>query len=176
MYSWRAATAAAAVSASLLVLPTAAEAQSVVVLDRAGDTGQPGLDVTSARFGNRDHAIVTTLTFTVDRPGTVIVAIGTRDRRIAAVIGSRHHRQGQDRVSLFNPRGAARRCAGLSSEWKRPSATLQIRLPARCVSRGNYGAIRAWVLAEPLHSGGDVDYAPEDARGDLAFTEWLPRG
>ena len=176
MYPWRAVTVGVALSASLLVMPTAAEARSVVVLDRAGDTAEPGLDTTRARFGNRDHVVVTTLTFTADRPGKVIVAIGTRDRRVTAVIESRHRRQGPDDVLLFNPRGTARPCSGLTSKWQRPSATLRIRLSARCVQGGDYGAIRAWVLTEPLHDYGDVDYAPEDARGDLAFTEWLPRG
>ena len=108
MYPWKAAVVLAALSATLLVIPTAAVAQRVMVVDGAGDTGQPGLDVTSARFGNRDHVVVTTLTFTVDRPGKVIVAFGTKDRRTAAVIGSRHHRQGPDQVLLFNRGGTTR--------------------------------------------------------------------
>jgi hypothetical protein len=176
MRTWRAVTAAAALAATLVLIPAVADAQHVTVVDAPGDTGAPGLDITSVRFGNRDHAIFTTMTFTRDRPGKVIVAIGTKDQKFAAIIGSRHRQQGPDQTFLSSRRGAHRSCPGLASEWKRQSATLQLRLPARCVQRGNYGAIRAWLLTEPLHSGGDTDYAPETRRGSITFTNWIPRG
>jgi hypothetical protein len=176
MRPWKAAAAAAALSAALVVIPSAAEAEHATLIDATGDTGAPGLDITSVRFGNRDHAVFTTMTFTEDVPGTVVVAIGTRDRRFAAIVGTKHRQQGPDRTFLLTRRGTPRPCPGLASEWKRQAATLQLRLPARCMQRGNYGAIRAWVLTETLHSGGDVDYAPETPRGSITFSEWIPRG
>jgi hypothetical protein len=176
MLMWRKAVAVVGLSATLVAIPTVAEAQHVTVADAPGDTGGPGLDITSVRFGNRDHAVFTTTTFVKDRPGKVIVAIGTKDNRYAAIIGSRHRQQGPDQTFLLSRRGQHRPCPGLASEWKRQSAVLQLRLPARCVQRGNYGAIRAWLLTEPLHSGGDVDYAPETPGGSVTFTNWIPRG
>jgi len=88
-------------------------------------------------FANRDRAVVATLTFTRDRRGKIIVAIGTRDRRIAAVAAIKHHGQGSDKTSLA--------CNGVTSHWNRPGATLQLRLPAGCINAGNYGASGAWL-------------------------------
>lgn len=55
-------------------------------------------------------------------------------------------------------------------------ATVRIRLPSRCVLAGDYGAIKAWALTEVFHGAADVDYAPEQPDGDLAWTDWIPRG
>lgn len=47
-------------------------------------------------------------------------------------------------------------------------------MPSRCLQRGNYGAVRFSVLTED--SGADIDWAPEDATGDIDSTEYVPRG
>ncbi len=177
MTRWRT-IAAAGLSLALLAVAAPAQAQHVTVVDAAGDASgdpsqPPGLDITSVNFANHDHAIITTLTFTRDRTGTIIVAVKARDHGVVAVVVSKHRRQGPDRTFEFGHAA----CNGLSSDWNRTAATLRLRLPARCVLNGNYGAIKSWALIEGLHDGADVDYAPESRDGsNIAYTDWIPRG
>jgi hypothetical protein len=169
------ATVAAILTAALLALSAPAQARSILVGDPAGDAAgpRPGLDITSVAFHNRDRAVVVDLSFVRDVRGVVIVAIRTRQHRVAAVVVSKHRRTGQDSTFLV---GHKTSCRGLTSAWNRAAATLSLRVPAACVLTGNYGAVKAWALIERLHDGADVDYAPQKPNGNIAYTDWIPRG
>jgi hypothetical protein len=169
------ATVAAILTAALLALSAPAQARSSLVGDPAGDAAgpRPGLDITSVDFHNRDRAVVVDLSFVRDVRGVVIVALGTRQHRVAAVVVSKHRRTGPDTTSLVGHRSS---CRGVASAWDRAAAALILRVPAACVLNGNYGAVRAWALTERLHDGADVDYAPQKPNGDIAYTDWIPRG
>jgi hypothetical protein len=177
MSSLRMVIAAGLAGTLLLAVPSSAQARQILVEDPAGDTIDPGLDMTSATFRNRDRAVVVTIAFTRDRRGEVIVAVDGRTRPPVRIV-SQHRRQGPDRTFLITRTNDEAPCRGLSSDWDRAEAVVQLRMPARCLGNGNYGALRFWVLTEgaPGSSSSDVDYAPETSRGGLAFTDWVPRG
>lgn len=162
------------VAGALVITAAPAQAQRIVVTDPAGDTQVRGLDIIEVVFANRDRAVVVTLTFTRDRRGDVIVLVQPRNRRGVAIV-SRHPRSGPDRNFLEGPGGRVP-CAALTSDWNRSAATLRLRMPARCLDGGNYGAVRGWALTEASGGGGDVDYAPERANGDIRRTDSIPRG
>ncbi len=83
----------------------------------------------------------------------------------------------QAEIGLIAGRDDQVPCRGLSSDWDRPSATLRLRMPSRCLGGGDYGALRFWALIEGYRSrSSDVDYAPETPDGGLRFTDWVPRG
>jgi hypothetical protein len=147
-----------------------ASAERLPVDDPARDIPQRGLDITRAVFANRDHVVVSRLTFTEDRPGTVIVKVGARHGSAVYVI-SQHRRTGPDNTFLEG----GERCRGLSSSWDRDAALLRLRLPARCLDGGNYGAVHHWALTE-ARDGGDIDAAPQDSEGELSVTDWISRG
>jgi hypothetical protein len=170
------ATVVAILSAALLAVSApAAQARSILVGDPAGDAAgpRPGLDITSVAFHNRDRAVVVDLSFVRDVRGVVIVALRTRQHRMAAVVASLHRRTGPDTTFLV---GHKTSCRGLTSAWNRAAATLSLRVPAGCVLSGNYGAVKAFALIERLHDGADVDYAPQKPNGNIAYTDWIPRG
>ena len=60
-----------------------------------------------------------------------------------------------------------------SGDWHPRSASVTLRLPARCLDNGNYGAEQLTVLTEGRR--GDTDLAP-DARHDARASAWIPRG
>ena len=127
------------------------------------------------RFANRDHAIVTTLSFARDTRSHVIVGVKARGVPFVGVV-SRHFAKGPDHTYLVRRDYTKVPCQGLTSTWHRDVATLELRLPARCLSRGNYGAIRVFALTETFYGNRDVDWAPERSDGDFSFTGWIPRG
>jgi hypothetical protein len=169
------ATVAAILTAALLALSAPAQARSILVGDPAGDAAgpRPGLDITSVAFHNRDRAVVVDLSFVRDVRGLVMVALTTRQHRVAAVLVSKHRRTGPDTTFLV---GHESSCRGLTGAWDRAAATLGLRVPATCVLHGNYGAVKAWALIERLHDGADVDFAPQTPNGNIAYTDWIPRG
>jgi hypothetical protein len=169
------ATVAAIVTAALVALSAPAQARSILVGDPAGDAAgpRPGLDITSVDFHNRDRAVVVDLSFVRDVRAVVIVALRTRQHRVAAVVVSKHRRTGPDTTFVVGHKSG---CRGLASAWDRAAATLSLRVPAVCVLNGNYGAVKAWALIERLHDGSDVDYAPQKPNGNIAYTDWIPRG
>jgi hypothetical protein len=169
----RSAAAAAVLAAALAAVPGTATAHQSTVTDAAGDASGRGLDITSVTVRNADRAVVFTLRFVRDRPGEVIVNVKPRHRP-AALIVSRHRRTGPDEVLAISRNGEP--CGGLTSVWDRRAATLELRMPARCLNGGNYGAVRFWALIEEVGGGADVDYAPETRDGDDRFSEWVPRG
>lgn len=166
---------AALLTVGLLATAAPAQAQVITVSDPAGDTFVPGLDITSATFSNHVHAFVAALTFVKDSPGAMIVGVETRDKNLVRVV-SEHRSQGNDKVYLLDRQGQTVPCSGLTSTWNRASATLALRMPARCWPGGGYTSLRCWALTEVLGSGRDVDYAPENANGDIRFTHWFSRG
>jgi hypothetical protein len=175
MRASRALLAAILVSGSVVASAAPATAERLSTSDPAGDTPQPGLDITRAAFANGDRAIVTRLTFRRDRPGTVVVKVKARHGRSVYIV-SEHLRTGPDDTFLFEPgTEGATRCRGLASSWDREAALLRLRMPARCLDDGNYGAVRHWALTE-TRGGGDVDAAPQDSEGELSVTDWIPRG
>jgi hypothetical protein len=168
MSTWKRALAGC-LAAALAAVSAPAQAQHITISDPAGDADQPGLDITSAVVANRDRAVVTTITYTHDRPSKVVVAIDPRHLHRNRFEAIKHYRSGPDKsVSL---------CSGVTSHWNRAKATQRLRLPARCIHAGNYGAVRVWVFTEALHSSRDVDIAPQRRRnGDIRWTNWIPRG
>ena len=159
---------------ALAAVPGTAQAQQVTLVDPPGDKTQAGLDITRAKFANRDRAVVATVTFVRDRPGAVFIGVQGRHGRILAVVESRHHRQGPDEVAFED----GDRCRGLSSTWNRATATIRVRIPSRCVARdGDYGALRFAAATLPLHNADDVavDYVPDTA-GEEQFSALVPRG
>jgi hypothetical protein len=169
------ATVAAILTAALRALAAPAQARSILVGDLSGDAAgpRPGLDITSVAFHNRDRAVVVDLSFVRDVQGAVIVALRTRQHRVVAVVVSKHRRTGPDTTFLVGHKAS---CRNLTSTWNRAAATLSLHLPAACVLNGNYGAVKAWALTERLHDGADVDYAPQKPNGNIAYTDWIPRG
>ena len=108
--------------------------------------------------------------------GEAIFLVRVRKNRPVALVVSEHPRRGPDQLTLQTRHSDDAKCRGLRSTWDRAAATVRIRLPSRCVHGGDYGAISAWALTEVFHGGADVDYAPEQPDGDLAWTDWIPRG
>jgi hypothetical protein len=132
-----------------------------------------GLDIRDVTFANRDHAIVTKVTLKRDMAGVVLVGIRTRRHRLTTIIESRHRRDGV--VHTFVEEGTP--CNGVAGRWRRRTATVTIRLPARCLQAGDFGAIRAASATTRLRNDSRVlDYAPQRRDGDALFTNWIPRG
>lgn len=173
MPPWRA-LAATTAAAGIVLVAAPAQAQHLSVADAAGDSVGAGLDITDVTFRNRDHSVVSELSFTRDRRGTLVVKVKARHGSALAIV-SRHPRRGPGKTFLVDKSGRVP-CGGLTSDWNRNAATALLRMPARCLDEGNYGAVRNWALTERLRSGGDVDYAPEQTDGELTVTDWIPRG
>ncbi len=174
MQPWKA-LSTVVLAIGLVATPLVTQAQTITVADPAGDTAGPGLDITGVTLLNRDHAVVTKITFSDDHPDDVLVFLKTRDGRLSGVV-SRHRRHGQDRVFMLGNSAAHPGCHRLTSDWNRSAATVTLRLPSRCLLLGDYGAVRGEVLIEGRHSGADVDAAPQKPNGDPTYTDWVPRG
>lgn len=175
MTTWTAATATAIAAVALFAPAVPAQAQRLAVDDAAGDAVGAGLDITRVAFSNRDRAVVTRVTFTRDRPGIVLVLIRARHGSAAGIV-SEHRSSGRDETSCVTfENGDEGPCRGVTSQWNRSAAELRLRMPSRSLQGGNYGAVRGWVLTELRQDDEDSDYAPE-RNGDLAPSEWIPRG
>ncbi len=175
MMTWRSAAAAVKAVGALLTATSPAHAQQLAVDDAAGDTLDPGLDITKVTFHNRDRAVVANFEFASDRRGAVIVFVKARHGSRVLMV-SLHPAQGPDKTRFYAGRKVGQ-CGGLSTVWNRREATLKMRMPSRCLDEGNYGAIRNWALIEGYRSqSSDVDYAPEGPRGNPRVTDWIARG
>jgi hypothetical protein len=175
MRRWKLVAAAGLTVASLAVA-VPAQAQRITVRDDAGDTIDPGPDITSVSFRNRDHAVVVVFRFVNDRRGEVIFPVRARGLGFIGGVVSQHPHQGPDHV-IFYTRPGRTPCPRLTSDWNRPIAKVKIRVPSGCLNGGDYGAIKSWALIEGYHStSSDVDYAPEGPNGHLTYTDWIPRG
>lgn len=163
------------VVAAGLVLATAggAMAAQLNLKDPAKDNMERGLDIVSASIGNRDRAVVATVSFRRERLGDVVVFVRTRHHG-AVGLAVAHHRNSDD--VLFLSRDDKAKCPRLEVDWMANKAMVRFRMPSRCLNDGNYGAIKTEVLTEGAHGGGDTDYAPVDEDGYLTFSDWFSRG
>jgi hypothetical protein len=155
---------------TVLVLTTTsmpAQAERTTVSD---EVDAFALDVTRFRISNRDRAIVVKLTFAQDAPGAISVGIGTRHRS-GVTINSEHRRRGPDKTYLSEGR-----CKGLTSDWQRRAAKLNLRMPDRCLHNGNYGAVRGQTITFVPRFIQDVDFAPDLTNGADTYTKWASRG
>ncbi len=172
--------ALAGISATLLLAVTPpAVAQQVDVVDEPRDNQVPGLDIINVNAQNNDRAVKVTLTFRRAVRGELIVSIharGTNTNDGVRIISKRRPQTGDETYLLRGAfsRGGTLRCRGLTGQWDPVAETAVLRMPSRCLQRGDYGAVRFGVLTEDV--GEDVDWAPEDASGELDSTEYVPRG
>jgi len=167
-------TAAALLALGVLTVPAApAEAERTTVADGV-DAPSGLLDVTGLRISNRDRAIVVYLTFLRDVPGDILVKLKARHRPDIS-INSEHRRRGPDEAYLTDS-GEDVRCPRLASDWRRRAAELKLRMPARCLNGGDYGAVRGMAITFTTRWGQDVDFAPDLTGGGDTYTEWVARG
>lgn len=160
---------------TVLLLPlAAATAQTISIDDPAGD-GLKGrkLDITSVKVANRDHSIVTRVSFVRAAVGDLAIYYGARgDRRtdVARVV-SVHRPRGT--TNTFETVDGAQPCTRLSVTWNHDNDTVTVRLPSRCFRAGNYGAVHVRVITE---IGSDADIAPKNSAGGWRWTRWVRRG
>jgi len=161
-------TVTATVTATAIVMLGAspALADSDTLSDPAGEVELRFLDITEASVNNGERSIQASITFAEDRRGTVIVGVETRFHGVWRIV-NKHRDSAPDRTFLVNEEGRVA-CDGLTGSWDRSTATAEYTLPSRCINDGNFGAIKPWLLTEPLNSGSD---------GDLTgFRNWIARG
>lgn len=160
-----------------LLVSTAAPAQAarLTMADDTGDAVGRGLDITSAQVGNRDSAIVAKVTFDRNVRGDVIVALDARQGSGLRIVYE-HRLDSRDHTYVlpgsFTQPGDQRRCKAVSGDWHPRTVSVTLRLPARCLDEGNYGAVRFAVLTEGRR--GDTDYAPDSSPEGVSA--WIPRG
>jgi hypothetical protein len=162
---------------SCLLLPTTgAEAQTRHIHDPAGD-GMKGraLDITGITISNRDQAIVATISFVrVPAYGDLGLALqehGDGKHEFLVVVGTTRSPRGDKTVFASVPRRHT--CDGLGVAWSSAVDRVRIRIPARCIRHGDYGAVRGQVITE---IGSDADVAPKTASGRWRWTRWIARG
>lgn len=145
--------------------------------DDTGDAVGRGLDITSAQVRNRDSAIVATVAFDRNVRGDVIVSLDARHGSGLRIVHE-HRLDSRDRTfvvpHLFTQEGVDRRCKAVSGDWHPRATSVTLRLPARCLDAGNYGAVRFAVLTEGR--SGDTDFAPDAKRRGPNVSAWTPRG
>ena len=131
------------------------------------------LDITSIKVANRDHAIVSTVTFVRAVRGDLGIRYWARGekRRDMALVFNKHRPRG-DNTSLLTIDGEES-CRALTVTWDHEADVVKVRLPSRCFREGDYGAVRVKVITE---IGSDADFAPKDADGDWRWTDWISRG
>ena len=166
--------AALLLATSTLAMAVPADADRVTATDPAGDASMgQALDVTSIRVVNRDHTIVTVVSFARATRGDLGIRYQARgDKRGAwAVVFSRHRAHGTR--TWFGQYEEVQRCKGIRVSWDHAADTARVRLPSRCFREGDYGAVRAKVITE---IGMDADLAPKNAAGAWTWTPWADRG
>jgi hypothetical protein len=170
MSRWKLSTVAM-LATTVTLLPGRVEAQEAAVSDPAGDTLARGLDVTRVKVANNDYSIVTTVRFVETRRGELIVFVDPRGAHPGVTMVSRYRPHGTTRNFVLSntaddntPRV---RCPGFRVAWRPAKDLARMRLPSRCLRRGNYGAIRFAFLTE--RDAADIDFSPE-------FSPFIPRG
>lgn len=166
-----AAAAAVLVAASVPSAPV--YAQSLTYDDAIGDTLGPGLDITAVVVRNRDRSVLATVSFRRDRRGDLILGLQTRDGDGIGVVNE-HRPAREDRSFTFDD--SSRLCRGLRVSWQGTTATL--RLPSQCFAKGDYGALRFFVLTEDVPNRiSDIDLVPNRVDGQqVTWSRWIPRG
>lgn len=175
MRTWLAASIA---TVGVLVFSAApAHAAQLTVSDDSRDAVGRGLDITSAQLSNRDKAVVATVAFDQNVRGAVIVSLDARNGSGLRIV-HKHRLNSLDRTFVlpgsFTQEGDDSRCRAVSGDWRPRAASVTLRLPARCLDEGNYGAVRFAVLTEG--GSGDTDFAPDTSHQGPDVTAWIPRG
>jgi len=158
-------------------LASPAQAASTSFTDTAGDgEAGPRLDITDGVMRNRDHRIVVETSYTRVSRGTLIVFLQARNVNGKIWVVSRHRPAGEDDNFLLTRAGGRTECAGLSVMWDAEADTSRVELPSRCFHKGNYGAVRAFLLTEVI-GGSDADFAPNGNNGARwQWSSWVARG
>lgn len=159
----------------LLAMTTPAQAERLAVSDPRGDRETRGLDMVGISVDNRDFAVVVRVRFTRSVRGDVIVSVDPR-RATGVRLISEYRPSGEIRnyVEPFAFSDVAARsvaCAGFRVRWLSDRPVVRMRMPARCLNGGSYGAIRFAVLTE--RGASDTDYAPGVPPRN---SRWVPRG
>jgi hypothetical protein len=179
----RAATAAVAATLTVSVIgltAVPASAQQVRVTDEVGDASG-GMDLTGVTFVNADRRVRFVVDVEEVRPGHLVAIVRTdrrHPRRLTYVSANWRRDDGTGRVRvLVEEGGEAQRvpCDGVKQHWDRVAGRVVFSAPSRCIGGGDYGAVRASMLSE-RPTGGDSDWAPDEGRGGLPWTAWIPRG
>ena len=167
-------TAAAAVLVAALIPLAPAHAQSLRYNDPVGDTLGPGLDITAVTVRNRDRSVLAAVSFRRDRRGDLILGLQTRHGDGIGVVNE--HRPARKDRSFTLDDDPDRLCRGLRVAWQNTTATL--RLPAQCFAKGDYGALRFFVLTEDSPNRiSDIDRVPDRVDGQqVMWSRWIPRG
>lgn len=152
-----------------------AVAQTVSFSDPAGD-GLKGthLDMTSIDVANRDHVIVITISFVKVSHGDLLLSIKQRGQapsRQAGVTSS--HRARGDKNRLYGSTGVEK-CKGFKVTWEAALSRVRVRVPSRCLTHGDYGAIKT--QAATSVGGFTADAAPKTPKGKWGWTDWVSRG
>ena len=166
--------AAVLLASSALFVSGSALGQTARVSDPAGD-GLKGhrLDITGVKLANRDHAIVVTLSVVRVALGDLAVDIKARgDSAEETTAVSSVHRSGGDTNRFFTIDGE-QQCGGLRVRWNPTTDRVRVRVPSRCIDRGNYGAVAVKAIFE---IGSDADFAPKGPKGGWRWTDYVARG
>jgi hypothetical protein len=171
----RAAVVAVAVLALLVGTSGPASAQGLSFTDPAGDAAGRGLDITHVTVRNGDRGITARVKFRRVMRGDLIIGVQTRSGLGAALI-SEHRPVRGDRNFVETAGGD--RCRAFAVTWNADAQAAAMRMPARCLRGGNYGALRFFVLTEDSPDRGvDIDVAPNvDGTQQTPWTGWVPRG
>jgi len=158
---------AAGVAGLILLASPSAYAAELELTDPSRDTNGPGLDVVGADVSNDDYRLTTTVDYRLNRSGTTIIGLTARHRALVRVVNY-HRVEGADKTFLLDRNDVRVACRGLSAEWDDDDAEFTVSVPSSCLWGGNFGAVRPWLLTEPLDSGRDVDL--------LTTKHWIARG
>ena len=160
----------AVVAALLLLIPSAAEAESGRIGDSDDDGNVPVLDFRHIELANNESAAVVTMWFNKVTVGDLAVRLMDTDGHVVGAF-SRHRHPG-DR-NHFGSTSRDARCRGWSVTWDAEHDKARVRIPARCINDGEYGDLRAKVITE---LGSDADLVP-DARGNSwPWSRYIARG
>jgi hypothetical protein len=171
-----------AVVLMLLAAGGGARAETLSVHDPVGDdpTDGPVLDITGLEVDNRDHAIVTEVSFVQTGRGFFLVMLKARSKRSTDLMAvSSNHRPRRGDVNRVVTREGIQPCPRLRVRWDDARATVRVRLPASCVVVHGYDEVRAKVFTEIVV---DQDFAPQGPPKPDAdeptwrWTRWIGRG
>lgn len=161
----------------LIAAPAPASATTTSVSDPAGDGAKgPRLDITAAVLKNGDKGLKVRVNFVRVSKGDLVVFLKLRGHKGSfRAVSEYRPTQGTVKDHLLgglngNP---VPQCAKLRTAWRTDMNKATMRIPASCLDRGNYGAVRFKVLTE---IGPDADLAPESPTGRFMWSEYTPRG
>lgn len=162
--------------AVLSAVAAPAQAERIKVKDPEGDTYDGRrLDITGVEVRNRDHAVVTKVSFVQAGRGDLVLlfqARGDSRRDFARVIS--HHRPKRGDINVLDTADGVQTCDGLRVRWDHGADSARVRLPSRCFRGGDYGAVHVRVLTEIVV---DQDYyAPSADAENWRWTPWVARG